>query len=116
LVERVAQSRLLHHRVASAVASLFGCPPPDGAFYLYPHVPGFSTDADVVSHLLSRNGIVVLPGSEFGDDPEACRIRVATSQLYGETDVQREHALRSDNPLELPWIAAHLDLIRDALS
>jgi aspartate aminotransferase len=116
LVERVAQSRLLHHRVASAVASLFACPPPDGAFYLYPQLAGFASDQDVAAHLLSRNGLVVLPGSEFGDDPDACRIRVATSQLYGTTDEQREQALNSDNPVELPWIAAQLELIREALS
>ncbi|MBB5889026.1 pyridoxal phosphate-dependent aminotransferase [Kutzneria kofuensis] len=116
LVERVAQSRNLHLRVASAVASLFGTPPPDGAFYLYPHVPGFATDRDVAAHLLSRNGVVVLPGSSFGDDPSACMIRVATSQLYGDTDEQKEQALRSDNPAELPWIVAQLELIRNALA
>lgn len=115
LAERVTQSRLLHHRVASAVAELFGCPPPDGAFYLYPSVAGFANDRAVADHLLSRNGVVVLPGSSFGDDPEACRIRVATSQLYGGTDAEREQALDSDDPVALPWIAAQLDLIREAL-
>ena len=116
LTEYVAQSRNLHHRVTSAVAEIFGTMPPDGAYYLYPHVPGFAADREVAVHLLACNGIVVLPGSEFGDDPEAGRIRVATSQLYGDTDAQREQALHSDNPVELPWIAAQLDLIREALA
>ncbi len=115
LVERVAQSRKLHLAVAAAVAQLFDTPAPDGAFYLYPHVPGFRTDREIAEHLLSRNGIVVLPGSEFGDDPSACRIRVATSQLYGDTDAQKEQALLSDNPTALPWIAEHLTRIAAAL-
>ena len=116
LTERVAQSRKLHLKVAAAVAEIFRTSPPDGAFYLYPHVPGFATDREAAAHLLARNGIVVLPGSEFGDDPEAGMIRVATSQLYGDTDAEREKALQSENPAELPWIAAQLDLIREALA
>jgi len=115
LVERVAQSRKLHLAVAAAVAQIFDTPAPDGAFYLYPHVPGFRADHEIAEHLLSRNGIVVLPGSEFGDDPEAGMIRVATSQLYGDTDAQKEQALRSDEPTALPWIAEHLDRIKTAL-
>ncbi|MFC0431840.1 pyridoxal phosphate-dependent aminotransferase [Kutzneria buriramensis] len=115
LVERVAQSRNLHLRVGAAVAALFDTPPPDGAFYLYPHVPGFDTDRQVAEHLLASNGVVVLPGSEFGDDPAACRIRVATSLLYGDTDAQKLAALTSDTPESLPWIAAHLATLAAAL-
>jgi aspartate/methionine/tyrosine aminotransferase len=116
LVERVAQSRKLHLRVAAAVAEIFGTTPPDGAFYLYPRVPGFGTDREVASHLVERNGIVVLPGSAFGDDPEACNIRVATSQLYGDTDTQKHQALHADDPTALPWIAAALTQLHQALS
>jgi hypothetical protein len=36
--------------------------------------------------------------------------------LYGETDEQRERALRSADPVTLPWIAAALDRIEDVLA
>lgn len=115
LVERVAQSRKLHLRVGAAVAEIFRTAPPDGAFYCYPHVAGFDTDQEVVDYLLARNGIVVLPGSEFGDAPTACHIRVATSLLYGDTAEQRLRALHSDHPTALPWIAVQLDMISAAM-
>ena len=57
----------------------------------------------------------VLPASAFGEEPAALRTRVATAMLYGETDEQRERALRSDDPVTLPWIAAALDRIEDVL-
>ena len=43
-------------------------------------------------------------------------MRVAAAMLYGETDEQREQALRSDDPVTLPWIAAALDRIGDVLA
>jgi aspartate aminotransferase len=41
---------------------------------------------------------------------------VATAMLYGETDEQRERALRSADPVALPWIAGALDRIEDVLA
>jgi aspartate aminotransferase len=36
--------------------------------------------------------------------------------LYGDSDGQRERALRSDDPVTLPWIAAALDRIDEVLA
>jgi aspartate aminotransferase len=36
--------------------------------------------------------------------------------LYGDTDEQQERALRSDDPVMLPWIAAAVDRIEDVLA
>ncbi len=58
----------------------------------------------------------VLPGSAFGEPPEALRLRVATSLLYGETDEQRYAALASQDPAGLPWIAAALDRASEVLT
>ena len=44
------------------------------------------------------------------------RLRVATSQLYGETARQQEAALAAANPVTLPWIADSLDWLRQALT
>ncbi|MGH2600495.1 MAG: pyridoxal phosphate-dependent aminotransferase, partial [Dehalococcoidia bacterium] len=90
-----------------------------GGFYLY---PDFSSavaldDAEVLARrLLDRHGVGVLAGPAFGDDPRRLTFRAATSLLYGEDKAQRWAALRSEDPLALPWIAAALDRLRDALA
>jgi len=75
-----------------------------------------ATDTGLARHLLDRYGMGVLPGSAFGDDKHALRLRVATGLLYGDTDAQRELALTSPDPLTLPWIAAALDRIEAILA
>jgi aspartate aminotransferase len=129
IVERVARSRHLHGAVARAVAARFAAagvhgPPPRGAFYLYPdfaaHRPalarlGVRTSPDLARLLLRGHGVGVLPGSAFGDLSEQLRLRVATSQLYGEAEWQREAALAADDPAELPWIADSLAWLDKAL-
>ncbi len=131
LAERIALSRRLHRQVARAVGGRFAAagaivPPPQAAFYLYPDFGpvrdrlrgrhGVRTSDDLAALLLQRYGVGVLAGSAFGDDPGALRVRVATGLLYGETNRQRECALTSGTPLEVPWIAASLDRIAAVLA
>lgn len=122
-------SRRLHQRVTEAVfAELVGagarCRPPAAGFYLYPDFAperhalsrsGITTGAELADHLLEHHGIGVLGGAAFGDDPAALRVRVATSLLHGRTDAERWAALRSPDPLELPWIAGALATLRTSL-
>jgi aspartate aminotransferase len=58
----------------------------------------------------------VLPGSAFGDEQGALRLRVATGLLYGETDRQRETALATAAPTAVPWIASALTRIEEVLA
>ncbi len=88
---------------------------PQGGFYLYPEMTVFTGSAEFASVLLERHGVAVLPGTAFGDAPETPRVRVATSQLYGESDEQRTAALNAEDPLGLPWIAASLGRLEEAL-
>jgi aspartate aminotransferase len=94
---------------------------PAAAFYLYPSLRespvGVAVDDDVelARRLLDKHGVATLPGSAFGDDPSSMRLRVATSLLCGDDDEQREAALRSDSPVELPWIADQLERLAAAL-
>ncbi|HEX3787793.1 MAG TPA: pyridoxal phosphate-dependent aminotransferase [Pseudonocardiaceae bacterium] len=128
---RITASRQLHRRVVTAVAEEFcqagiPVPAPKAAFYLYPdfsphrdhlhRAHGISTDADLAQTLLRDHGIATLPGAAFGDRPEALRLRIATSQLYGTDDPQRTEALNSPDPTALPWIAGQLDELRAALA
>ena len=131
LAERIALSRRLHGQVARAVARRFTAagadvPPPAGAFYLYPDFGpvreelqgrhGVKTSDDLAALLLRRYGMGVLPGSAFGDDPGALRLRVATGLLYGETDRQRETALAAAEPTAVPWVASSLARIEEILA
>jgi aspartate aminotransferase len=131
LVERVARSRRLHATVARAVAARFSAagvagPVPRAAFYLYPDFGpwrdtlrarhGVSTGQDLAALLLERYGAGVLPGSAFGEQAEALRLRVATGLLYGGHDEQREAALASPDPLAMPWIESALARIEEILA
>jgi aspartate aminotransferase len=93
-------------------------PTPQGGFYLYPDLSHLRLggSAEITRLLLDDHGIGVLPGHAFGDDPSAARVRVAVSLLYGDTSEERLVALNSQDPLQLPWIAANLDLLSMGLT
>jgi aspartate aminotransferase len=127
---RITASGRLHARVAGAVAARFIAAgayvaPPQAAFYLYPdfgpvrdvlyRIHGVDTAAGLSSLLLERYGTGVLPGSAFGDDGPALRLRIATGLLYGNTDAEREEALAANDPLALPWIASALARLEEVL-
>lgn len=127
IVERVTASRRLHERVLRAMAQRFTAAGarvsrPQGGFYLYPDFEdlreqlGVRTSAELAALLLDRYGVGVLPGSAFGDRPEALRLRVATSLLYGDNDEQRLAALGAQDPAGLPWISAALDRATEVLT
>jgi aspartate aminotransferase len=129
VTDHVEASRRLHRIVTTAVFEVLHaagahCRPPAAGFYLYPGFAaarpvlaraGITTGAQLADHLLERHGVGVLAGEAFGDEPEALRFRVATSLLHGRTDAERWAALRSADPLALPWIATALDTLRSAL-
>ncbi|RFU40137.1 pyridoxal phosphate-dependent aminotransferase [Actinomadura logoneensis] len=131
LVERIDASRRLHSAVVRAVAGRFTAagarvPRPQGGFYLYPDLEplrdrldgehGVTTGAGLTGLLLERYGVGVLPGSAFGDDPGALRMRVAPSLLYGADDEHRLAALEASDPVALPWIAGALDRLSEVLA
>jgi len=100
-------------------------PAPRAAFYLYPDFEpvrdllrtrhDVTTSDELAALLLRRHGMGVLPGSAFGEDPRALRLRVATGLLYGDTDQQREAALKAPSAGDVPWIAASLGRIGEVL-
>ncbi|HEX4700511.1 MAG TPA: pyridoxal phosphate-dependent aminotransferase [Pseudonocardiaceae bacterium] len=130
VVERIAASRRLHGVVTKEVHRLFteagaDCRPPRAAFYLYPSfaphratlaTQDIHTDRELADHLLTQHGIGVLPGADFGDDPAALNIRVATSLLYGQTTEERLSTLHSPQPLTLPWMAEALTHLATTLT
>ncbi|MGH8791479.1 MAG: pyridoxal phosphate-dependent aminotransferase [Stackebrandtia sp.] len=131
LTERIEASRRLHAAVARAAAERFRAADavvaePQGGFYIYPDLAAHRdlfdvkysvrTGAELSELLMTRYGVGVLPGSVFGDGVKELRLRVAVSQLYGETDEQRCAALASHDPTQLPWIAESLDRLEEVLT
>jgi aspartate aminotransferase len=127
----VSRSASLHAAVVKSAAGLceaagLAVPSPQAAFYLYPdfgpwreHLAarfGVRTGADLAALLLERYGAGTLPGSAFGDDETALRLRVATGLLYGDSDSQREAALAAPDPLRLPWISAAMARLGEILA
>nr|WP_198663511.1 pyridoxal phosphate-dependent aminotransferase [Jiangella endophytica] len=124
LTERIERSRRLHGAVVRALADRLqragaALPTPRAGFYLYPDFGGWSgylerehgitTGRQLAAHLLDVYGLGGLPAADFEGGHDALRLRLATSLLYGDTDVQRYAALAADDPTRLPWIRAHLD-------
>jgi hypothetical protein len=67
------------------------CPRPAGGFYLYPDFApwraalrrlGVSTSQELAHYVLDEWDVATLPGTAFGEQPEALRLRLATSMLY----------------------------------
>ncbi|MGC4109904.1 MAG: aminotransferase class I/II-fold pyridoxal phosphate-dependent enzyme [Nocardioides sp.] len=129
LAEHVAASRVLHGKVARAVAEVFTgagarVAAPRAAFYVYPDLEprrdrldarGIRTGDDLARALLEEHGVATLPGSAFGDSRDRLCLRIATSMIYGEDDEQRGRALMADDPTRLPWVADALAHLRSAL-
>lgn len=130
VTDYVAASRRLHRLVTTALSAAFvaagaRCPAPQAAFYVYPDLAprraalarrGVTAGTALAERLLADHGVGVLPGAAFGDDPAALRLRATTSLLYGRTDDERWAALRSEDPVGLPWIVGALDHVRGALA
>jgi aspartate aminotransferase len=131
LSERIIRSRSLHSAVCRAVASRCAAaglevPTPQAAFYVYPdfrpwraHLAsrfGVTTSEDLAGLLLERYGAGTLPGSAFGENPGALRLRLATGLLYGDSAAEQEEALAADDPLALPWISGRLTRLEEILA
>jgi aspartate/methionine/tyrosine aminotransferase len=96
LATYVRRSARLHGyttgRLREALVEMgISCPRPAGAFYLYPDfapfrealgAQGISSSETLARSLLDEFDIATLPGTAFGDRPEALRLRLATSMLY----------------------------------
>ena len=52
------------------------CIPPEGAFYAFPKIENISSDAHWASELIKETGVVVVPGSGFGQVPGTNHFRI----------------------------------------
>ncbi len=99
-----ASARIHAYAVSQLYETLTGagalCSRPAGGFYLYPDFApwrdallarGISTSEQLAHYLLDRWDIAALPGTAFGEQPQALRLRLATSMLYTPTEAETEN-------------------------
>ena len=60
----------------NSCSALVICPKPEGAFYAYPQVQLKNTDSHFISELIRATGVVVVPGTGFGQKPGTKHFRV----------------------------------------
>jgi len=130
VLAHIAASRRLHGRIVRTVHDGLAdhgvaARPPEAGFYVYPdfgphretlRAQGIATGTDLAAWLMREHDVATLPGVAFGEPTSALTLRLATSQLYGDTTEDRWTALRSDAPETLPWVAGALTHLDRALS
>lgn len=87
--------RMVGNYVWRTVRSLgIDYPEPQGGFYLYPDfevhrerlaAAGVTGSEELARHLLTGYDVATLPGTAFGDDPAALRLRISTVDFDGAT-------------------------------
>ena len=92
-----------NHLYRTLAAAGVPCAQPSGGFYVYPDFAPWRealakrhnvhTSADLANFLLDEEHIASLPGSDFGADPKALTLRLATSYLYALTDDETDALL-----------------------
>lgn len=90
---------------ASGISTL----PPEGGFYLLPdfsavapqiHARGIRTSAELCEKLLEHTGVAILPGSDFGCQPDELIARLAYVDFDGARILQAMDTLAPDEPLD----------------
>ena len=78
LVEANAKLTSRRNMTVEMLNSIDGisCVKPEGAFYAFPQLHGIESDAHFVAELIKETGVVVVPGSGFGQVPGTNHFRV----------------------------------------
>jgi alanine-synthesizing transaminase len=78
LVEANAKLTSRRNMTVEMLNSIEGisCVKPEGAFYAFPQLHGIDSDAHFVAQLIKETGVVVVPGSGFGQVPGTNHFRV----------------------------------------
>ena len=90
-------------------------PRPEGAFYLFPDFEryreklnrrGIYTSVEFCDRLLEETGVAMLPGSDFGRQPEELTARMAYVDFNGEKALQAALAM-GDTPPDDAFVLTH---------
>jgi alanine-synthesizing transaminase len=75
-MEKLTRRRDITVNMLNAIPGI-SCVKPEGAFYAYPRLNIEQTDTQFVSELIKETGVVIVPGSGFGQAPGTNHFRVA---------------------------------------
>ena len=73
--QKLTRRRNLTVEMINAIPGI-SCIPPEGAFYAFPKIENISSDAHWASELIKETGVVVVPGSGFGQVPGTNHFRI----------------------------------------
>lgn len=73
--EKLTRRRDITVEMLNSISGI-SCVKPEGAFYAFPRLEIPGTDAEFVGELIKRTGVVVVPGSGFGQRPGSSHFRV----------------------------------------
>ena len=75
MMARLTERRDLMLEILGGVEGI-SCVPPRGAFYAFPRLPDDVDDAEWARNLMKETGVVVVPGSGFGQSPGTRHFRI----------------------------------------
>ena len=97
-------------------------PKPEGGFYLFPDASplseklrskGVTTSEELCEKLLTETGVAVLPGSDFGRDPQEFTFRLATVNFDGGAALEK---VTGHNGSSRAFLEAHCSDLLQALN
>lgn len=106
-----ATGKVLSDQLASMNATF---PKPEGAFYLFPDFEiyreklkgkGIFTSVEMCDRILEETGIAMLPGSDFGRQPEELTTRIAYVDFNGAQALEAAYGL-GEEPLDEKFVRA----------
>jgi alanine-synthesizing transaminase len=74
-MQKLTKRRDLTYEMLNSIEGI-SCVKPEGAFYAFPKLNMKQPDAHFVSELIKETGVVVVPGSGFGQVPGTKHFRV----------------------------------------
>ncbi|MEZ5198657.1 MAG: aminotransferase class I/II-fold pyridoxal phosphate-dependent enzyme [Bacteroidales bacterium] len=131
--EQIDQYLRLSRRVLKAIAKVLSekldqmhvtYPKPEGAFYLFPNFEfyrekladkGIYTSVEFCNRLLEDTGVAILPGSDFGRQPEELTARLAYVDFDGAKALEMA-AKFPDNGLDKAFVNTHCTKLVEAFN
>lgn len=98
-------------------------PEPQGAFYLFPNFEhyrerlkpkGIYTSSELCEKLLEETGIAMLPGSDFGRQPEELTARIAYVDFDGKKVLSLSAGYYADEALNGDFVSRHCSKLTEA--
>lgn len=97
---------------------------PQGGFYLFPDFShfkerlsdrGIENSREMCQRLLEDTGVAILPGSDFGRDPEELTARLAYVDFDGETALNSLISLPEKTPLDRDFLKINCEKVLDGV-